>query len=89
MGPARKLWKAAAIEKARPHLAGRGLRAGRSVSRPSLGQALTRLSLRAGQPSYSAIERATGADGHRVPRSTAHLSWAGTSCPAVSSWPRS
>lgn len=70
---AQKLWKAAAIEKARPHLACRGLRT-RQVRNPvSLGQALTRLRARAGQPSYNAIERATDAGGHRVPRSTAHL----------------
>ena len=126
------LWKAAAIEKARPHLAGRGRRTrqvrtpaslgcvskvppgsrrlartlaalsespeyiqytgdpppcdrthqtprappyGRTalLSKHALGQELTRLRLRAGQPSYSAIEKATKADGHRVPRSTAHL----------------
>ncbi|WP_413116972.1 hypothetical protein ACK1X7_48180 [Streptomyces sp. CY1] len=34
---------------------------------------MTRLRLRAGRPSYSAIEKATKADGHRVSRSTAHL----------------
>ncbi|MFD7315982.1 helix-turn-helix domain-containing protein [Streptomyces sp. NPDC056730] len=67
------LWKAAAIEKARPHLAGRGRRTRQVRTPASLGQELTRLRLRAGQPSYSAIEKATKADGHRVPRSTAHL----------------
>ncbi|MCX5443902.1 helix-turn-helix transcriptional regulator [Streptomyces sp. NBC_00063] len=70
---ARSLWKAAAIEKARPHLTGRGRRTRQVRTRASLGQELTRLRLRAGQPSYSAIEQATKADGHRVPRSTAHL----------------
>ncbi|MFE4336579.1 hypothetical protein ACFRQM_46755 [Streptomyces sp. NPDC056831] len=70
---AQRLWKAAAIEKAGPHLAGRGVRTRQVRTPASLGQALTRLSLRAGRPSYSAIEQATGADGHRVPRSTAHL----------------
>jgi hypothetical protein len=67
------LWKAAAIEKARPHLAGRSRRTRQVRTPASLGQELTRLRLRAGQPSYSAIEKAAKADGHRVPRSTAHL----------------
>ncbi|MFB7112686.1 hypothetical protein [Streptomyces sp. NPDC056291] len=70
---AQKLWKAAAIEKARPHLAGRGLRTRQVRTAASLGQALTRLRAGAGQPSYNVIERATDACGHRVPRSTAHL----------------
>lgn len=67
------LWKAAAIEKAHPHLAGRGRRTRQIRTPASLCQELTRLRLRAGRPSYSAIEKATKADGHRVPRSTAHL----------------
>ncbi|MFF7647040.1 helix-turn-helix domain-containing protein [Streptomyces canus] len=70
---ARSLWKAAAIEKARPHLTGRGQRTRQIRTAASLSQALTRLRLRAGRPSYRAIERATDASGHRVPRSTAHL----------------
>lgn len=70
---ARSLWKAAAIEKARPHLSGRGRRARQVRTPASLGQELTRLRLRAGRPSYNTIEHATKADGHRVPRSTAHL----------------
>ncbi|MEU3034715.1 helix-turn-helix domain-containing protein [Streptomyces griseoaurantiacus] len=79
---ARRLWKAAAIEKARPHLAGRGLRTRQVRTLASLGQALTRLRVRAGQPSYSAIERATDAAGHRVPRSTAHLILSGKALPS-------
>ncbi|MGA5164058.1 helix-turn-helix domain-containing protein [Streptomyces pseudogriseolus] len=79
---ARKLWKAAAIEKARPHLPGRGLRTRQVRTPASLGQALTRLRARAGQPSYSAIERATDAGGHRVPRSTAHLILGGDILPS-------
>ncbi|MFI7082560.1 hypothetical protein ACIBUR_02985 [Streptomyces anulatus] len=42
------LWKAAAIEKARPHLAGRGRRTRQVRTPASLGQELTRLRLRAG-----------------------------------------
>lgn len=67
------LWKAAAIEKARPHLVGRGRRTRQIRTPAALSQELTRLRLRAGRPSYNAIERATKAGGHRVPRSTAHL----------------
>ncbi|NEA59783.1 hypothetical protein G3I60_37915 [Streptomyces sp. SID13666] len=78
----RGLWKAAAIEKARPHLAGRGLRIRQVRTSASLGQALTRLRVRAGQPSYSVIERATHAAGHRVPRSTAHLILGGKVLPS-------
>ncbi|MFE5374029.1 helix-turn-helix domain-containing protein [Streptomyces mirabilis] len=70
---ARSLWKAAAIENARPYLSGRGRRTRQVRTPASLGQELTRLRLRAGRPSYSAIEQATKAYGHRVPRSTAHL----------------
>ncbi|MER7978311.1 helix-turn-helix domain-containing protein [Streptomyces sp. NPDC095817] len=70
---ARRLWKAAAVERARPGLAGRGLRTRQIRTAASLGQALTRLRVRAGQLSYAAIERATDACGHRVPRSTTHL----------------
>ncbi|MFJ8054001.1 helix-turn-helix domain-containing protein [Streptomyces luteogriseus] len=76
------LWKAAAIEKARPHLAGRGRRTRQVRTPASLGQELTRLRLRAGRPSYSAIEKATKADGHRVPRSTAHLIFNGKVLPS-------
>ncbi|MFE0704717.1 helix-turn-helix domain-containing protein [Streptomyces sp. NPDC058872] len=76
------LWKAAAIEKARPHLAGRSRRTRQVRTPASLGQELTRLRLRAGRPSYSAIEKATKADGHRVPRSTAHLILNGTVLPS-------
>ena len=79
---ARRLWKAAAIEKARPHLAGRGLRVRQVRTTASLGQALTRLRVRAGQPSYSVIERATAAAGHRVPRSTSHLILGGKVLPS-------
>ncbi|MFC7864863.1 hypothetical protein ACFU5B_13700 [Streptomyces murinus] len=79
---ARKLWKAAAIEKGRPHLTCRGLRTRQVRTPASLGQALTRLRARAGQPSYSAIERATDAAGHRVPRSTAHLILGGKVLPS-------
>ncbi|MGW3424106.1 helix-turn-helix domain-containing protein [Streptomyces phaeochromogenes] len=79
---ARKVWKAAASEKVRPHLAGRGLRTRQVRTAASLGQALTRLRLRAGQPSYSAIERTTDASGHRVPRSTAHLILGGDVLPS-------
>lgn len=79
---AQRLWKEAAIEKARPHLTGRGLRTRQVRTPASLGQALTRLRRRAGQPSYSAIERATGAYGHRVPRSTAHLILGGDILPS-------
>ncbi|MFC8230620.1 hypothetical protein [Streptomyces sp. NPDC057287] len=70
---ARILWKEAAIEKARPHLTGRSRRTRQIRTQASLSRELTRLRLRAGQPSYSAMEKATQADGHRVPRSTAHL----------------
>ncbi|MFF3850927.1 helix-turn-helix domain-containing protein [Streptomyces sp. NPDC002328] len=76
------LWKAAAIEKARPHLAGRSRRTRQVRTPASLGQELTRLRLRPGRPSYSAIEKATKADGHRVPRSTAHLILNGTVLPS-------
>ncbi|MGW4559230.1 helix-turn-helix domain-containing protein [Streptomyces sp. NPDC004365] len=79
---AKRLWKAAAIEKARPHLAGRHRRTRQVRAPASLGQALTRLRLRAGQPSFSAIEQATDADGHRVPRSTAHLILSGKGLPS-------
>jgi hypothetical protein len=79
---ARSLWKAAAIEKARPHLAGRGQRTRQVRTPASLGQTLTRLRLRVGRPSYSAIERATYAGGHRVPRSTAHLILGGKVLPS-------
>ncbi|MFE9132146.1 hypothetical protein ACFYOF_43205 [Streptomyces sp. NPDC007148] len=79
---AQRLWKAAAIEKARPHLAGRHRRTRQVRTPASLGQALTRLRLRAGQPSFSAIEQATDTDGHRVPRSTAHLILNGKGLPS-------
>ncbi|MFF0143089.1 helix-turn-helix domain-containing protein [Streptomyces sp. NPDC005227] len=78
---ARRLWKAAAVERARPVLAGRGLRTRQVRTTASLGQALTRLRVRAGQLSYGAIERATDACGHRVPRSTAHLILGGKTLP--------
>lgn len=70
---ARSLWQAAAIERARPHLSGRRRRTRQVRTPASLGQELTRLRLRVGQPSYSTIEQVTKGDGHRVPRSTAHL----------------
>ncbi|OIJ95013.1 helix-turn-helix domain-containing protein [Streptomyces colonosanans] len=79
---AQKLWKAAAIEKARPQLVGRGPRTRKIRTTAFLGQALTRLRVRAGQPSYSAVERATDASGHRVPRSTAHLILGGDVLPS-------
>ncbi|MFJ9565947.1 helix-turn-helix domain-containing protein [Streptomyces fuscichromogenes] len=79
---ARNLWKAAAVERARPHLTGRSQRTRRIRTVASLGRALTRLRLRAGRLSYRAIERATDAGGHRVPRSTAHLILDGKALPS-------
>ncbi|GAA3694222.1 helix-turn-helix domain-containing protein [Streptomyces iranensis] len=79
---AQSLWKAAAIEKARPHLAGRSRRTRQVRTPASLGQELTRLRLRAGQPSFSAIEQATDAGGYRVPRSTVHLILSGKVLPS-------
>ncbi|AZQ32077.1 transcriptional regulator [Streptomyces cyaneochromogenes] len=78
----RSLWKAAAAEKARRHLSGRARRTRQVRTQASLAQELARLRLRAGRPSYSAIEQATKAGGHRVPRSTAHLILSGKALPS-------
>lgn len=73
VGRARLLWKAAAIEQARPLQAGRGRRLRQIRTSEALGQGLARLRVRAGQPSLREIERETAARGHRVPRSTCQL----------------
>lgn len=78
----RSLWKAAAVEKARPHLSGRARRTRQVRTQASLAQELARLRLRAGRPAYSAIEQATEAGGHRVPRSTAHVILSGKALPS-------
>jgi transcriptional regulator with XRE-family HTH domain len=70
---ARELWTAAAIEQARPLAAGRGRRMQQVRTQDHLAQSLRRQRARAGQPSYRAIEQATAADGHRLPRSTCQL----------------
>lgn len=81
VGRARQLWKAAAIEQARPLRAGRGRRLRQIRTSEALGQGLARLRARAGQPSLREIERETAASGHRVPRSTCQLILAGRVLP--------
>lgn len=78
---ARQLWKAAAIEQARPLRTGRGRRLRQIRTPEALGQGLARLRARAGQPSLREIERATAVHGHRVPRSTCQLILAGQVLP--------
>ncbi|MEV0276676.1 helix-turn-helix transcriptional regulator [Streptomyces sp. NPDC050610] len=67
---ARQLWKAAAVELARPLRAGCGRRLQQIRTSETLGQGLARLRARAGQPSLREIERMTAVGGYRVPRST-------------------
>lgn len=70
---ARQLWKAAAIEQARPLRTGHGRRLRQIRTTEALGEGLAQLRARAGQPSLREIERTTAAHGHRVPRSTCQL----------------
>ncbi|MFE8939962.1 helix-turn-helix domain-containing protein [Streptomyces sp. NPDC007872] len=81
VGQARQLWKAAAIEEARPLQVDRGRRLRQIRTPEALGQGLARLRARAGQPSLREIERETAARGHRVPRSTCRLILAGCVLP--------